>query len=525
MKLLFAQQMHGFPLWQVGVLSVLRITEPIAFTSFFPYVYFMLTDFGVDELETWRYLSYLAASFAFCQFLFSIPCCALADRYGRKPVLLWGCMGMSVSMLVFGFSRSFAVALVARSLMGTFAVIPVLRTILSEIAVERRHQIAFSIIPLFWNLGAIMGPAIGGNPYLTRPQETTATDWHGYVLKKYPYALSNVFVAVFIWVAVVIGWLFLEETHPEYRKHRDVGIRVGDHIRAWLGFLEESYEDEISEYTPFEVLSDDASIESALQSVRSRNLRRFSSYHQLSVTQSRATDAVLVVTHIEPGAFTWPVIHTIVANFIILFHNLVYWEFIPVLLAGKFTPEYLRFPYEIVGGFGFDSNTIGHLLSYTGIVGVFAVLLLYPLMDQILKPHRSYQLFAAIFPVLYIVLPFLIFTLPEYNAAFPSWFAKLSLYGISALSCIAGSICMPQIFILAHRASPAKHRLYINGVTLSLTSMARCIAPLCWGNVIATAEKHHRSGYSWFLLLVLGVVGVIQSLWLDDYDEDLKDEL
>ena len=42
----------------------------------------------------------------------------LSDRIGRKPVLLLGCAGTLVSLIVVGFSTNFWVALAGRALGG-----------------------------------------------------------------------------------------------------------------------------------------------------------------------------------------------------------------------------------------------------------------------------------------------------------------------------------------------------------------------------------------------------------------------
>ena len=150
-KLSFKEQMKGFPTWQMIVVSLIRFLEPIAFTSLFPYVYFMIRDFHfVDEANISKYSGYLSASFAFTQFLCCIHWGKASDKVGRKPILLLGLFGTSLSMLTFGFSTNFYMALLARSAMGALnGNIAVLRTMIGEIVTERRHQgTAFSILPL-----------------------------------------------------------------------------------------------------------------------------------------------------------------------------------------------------------------------------------------------------------------------------------------------------------------------------------------------------------------------------------------
>ncbi|KAM9889261.1 hypothetical protein OXX69_012889, partial [Metschnikowia pulcherrima] len=116
----FREQMAGFPVKQMLVISIMRFSEPLAFTSLFPYLYFMIRDFHIapTEEEISKYSGYLASSFAFCQFLFAMQWGKMSDRVGRKPVLLCGLLGTSASLLLFGFSTNYYMALFARSLAG-----------------------------------------------------------------------------------------------------------------------------------------------------------------------------------------------------------------------------------------------------------------------------------------------------------------------------------------------------------------------------------------------------------------------
>ena len=44
----------------------------------------------------------------------------LSDRYGRRPVLLFGPLGLAVAMLSFGMSTTFWPLVVSRCLQGVF---------------------------------------------------------------------------------------------------------------------------------------------------------------------------------------------------------------------------------------------------------------------------------------------------------------------------------------------------------------------------------------------------------------------
>jgi MFS family permease len=603
-KLSFKEQMKGFPAWQMIVVSLIRFLEPIAFTSLFPYVYFMIRDFHFvkDEANISKYSGYLSASFAFTQFLCCIQWGKASDKVGRKPILIVGLFGTSLCMLTFGFSTNFYMALFARSAMGALnGNIAVLRTMIGEIATERKHQgTAFSILPLFWNVGSVIGPLIGGSKYLTRPQITDSVmkvneGIYDRLLNKYPYALSNVVVALFLWFSMLMGFLFLEETHSQLNKRKDIGLEIGDWIRKRLGFdvpirkwnipsktkpkrsrvpepnrdsvderedviqnssnsngniHEDQQEEDLDSFDEntsliqprpiYSSLVDEDDETSSICSEdnlgpltrRSSNalLRRYSSNMSVRPSLSRISTNRYSISDVSTinkntftrEVFTGPVIQTMLGNFLLSFHTLVYLEFLPVLLASKFMPEELKFPTRLKGGFGYDSNTIGTLLSVTGLLGVFIIMLVFPLMDRNLRTITGYRISTSIFPLMYFMLPFLIYTIPGYNPKSPQHLTKTLLYLNSGIRTLASSTSTPQVIVLIHRASPPKYRAFINGTTLSLTALARCLAPLIWGALMSFFDSLALGQLTWITLAVMSVGALVQSFYIDEYDEDIK---
>jgi MFS family permease len=88
--------------------------------SIFPYIYFMVQDFGItnDERQIAIYAGMVTSAFTFGEFLTGVVWGRISDRVGRKYVLLTGMFGTGLSMLLFGVSRSLPMALVARALGG-----------------------------------------------------------------------------------------------------------------------------------------------------------------------------------------------------------------------------------------------------------------------------------------------------------------------------------------------------------------------------------------------------------------------
>ncbi|KAH0837070.1 hypothetical protein FOPE_04862 [Fonsecaea pedrosoi] len=92
------------------------VLEPVAVTSIFPYAWLMVKQFGMADASFWA--GVLIASFSLTEALCSLLWGGLSDRIGRRPVLLFGCFGTMISLMIVGFSTSFTMALAGRILGG-----------------------------------------------------------------------------------------------------------------------------------------------------------------------------------------------------------------------------------------------------------------------------------------------------------------------------------------------------------------------------------------------------------------------
>ena len=81
---------------------------------------------------------------------------------------------------------------------------------------------------------SIVGPALGGA--LAQPCDNYPTFFpRGTIFDHYPFLLPNLVCAAVLAVGVVIGILFLEETHGQKKHRRDLGIVAGQWILSHIG--------------------------------------------------------------------------------------------------------------------------------------------------------------------------------------------------------------------------------------------------------------------------------------------------
>ncbi|KAF8630252.1 hypothetical protein AX15_003029 [Amanita polypyramis BW_CC] len=140
----------------------------------------------------------------------------VSDLVGRKPVILTGLFGLSISMYCFGLSTTFWGLVLSRSLNGALnGNIGVIKSMMAELTDETNISRAYAYMPIAWSTGGTIGPIIGGS--LSRPAERFPSLFgNNEFLKKYPYFLPCAVPASFSLLAWLVTFLFLKETvkHP-----------------------------------------------------------------------------------------------------------------------------------------------------------------------------------------------------------------------------------------------------------------------------------------------------------------------
>jgi MFS family permease len=195
--------------------------------SIFPYAYRMIESFNItqDESQISVYAGMLITAFAFAEFSTGMIWGRISDRVGRKPVLIMGLIGTALSMICFGFARTLPGAIMARALGGLLnGNVGVLQTTVAELVTKKEHQPrAYSVMPVIWSIGSIIGPSIGGA--LAMPCDNLGFP-RGGLFDKYPFLLPNLFCVGVLVFGITIGILFLEETHADKKGEPDIGHQL-----------------------------------------------------------------------------------------------------------------------------------------------------------------------------------------------------------------------------------------------------------------------------------------------------------
>ena len=119
----------------------------------------------------------LGSLYAFMQFFFAPLWGRLSDRVGRRPVLLGTICGTALSYLLWIFSGSFLVLILARLMGGAMAGnLGVATAAIADVTTRENRSKGMALIGVAFGLGFLIGPAIGGALSHWHLAETFATD-------------------------------------------------------------------------------------------------------------------------------------------------------------------------------------------------------------------------------------------------------------------------------------------------------------------------------------------------------------
>jgi DHA1 family tetracycline resistance protein-like MFS transporter len=141
------------------VLFSIIVIDVIGFGIIIPVLPFYANEFGASGLV----LGLLFTSHAAMQALFAPLWGRLADRIGRRPVMLCTIAGTSGALLFLGLADSLAQLFAARILSGIFAAnISVATAYIADVTDADERTRWMGMVGACFGVGFILGPAVGG---------------------------------------------------------------------------------------------------------------------------------------------------------------------------------------------------------------------------------------------------------------------------------------------------------------------------------------------------------------------------
>ncbi|WWC85817.1 uncharacterized protein L201_000684 [Kwoniella dendrophila CBS 6074] len=203
---------HKTPVPYLKLLPLLvqRCSEGLTYAIIFPYINQMVLEMGVEEKSVGIW-SAIAESTLMATEAMSAPFYGpLADRYGRRPVIIslmsmWGVFGVA-----FGFCKNVWSAIILRGALGLLAGCGVIsRTMVGELCDKSNRIQGFAVFSPSIIMGMTLAPVLGG--FLAHPAGRILPEsWTLFV--DYPYLLPSLVTGASAIGAAILSLILLPET-------------------------------------------------------------------------------------------------------------------------------------------------------------------------------------------------------------------------------------------------------------------------------------------------------------------------
>ncbi|XP_052187577.1 probable peptide/nitrate transporter At3g43790 isoform X2 [Diospyros lotus] len=465
----------GIPYKFLSYIWLVSLCTALPTSSLYPFVYFMIRDFhiAIREEDIGYYAGILGSSFMVGRALTSVLWGILADRYGRKPIVLVGTLSVFIFNTLFGLSTNFWMALSMRFLLGCFnSLLGTIRAYASEICREEHQALALSVVSTSRGIGLIIGPAIGG--FFAQPVEKYPDIFSGISLfGRFPYLLPCLIISLYsMGVFISCWWLpfcsefcthgnFMDETYP-WR-----------HTTETLHIHKKKAEESCG---TCHVLEDSSnSVDKRGDIVEAREIK--SSYYGSLLKN-------------------WPLMSTIIVYCVFSLQEVAYSEIFSLWAVSD----------KKYGGLSFSSQEVGEVLAISGFGLLLFQLLLYPSIEKMLGPLVVTRLSAVISIPLLSIYP--------YIAMLSGLILHMAINLASILRNTLSVSLVTGIFILLNNAVPQHQRGAANGISMAAMSVSKAFGPAGGGALFSLAQKRQVAAFLPGDQLVFFVLNLIQFIGL-----------
>ena len=142
------------------ILTFVLFVMMLGYGIVIPILPFYIENMGAGGME----LGLLVASYAVMRLIFGPIWGSLSDRVGRKPILLIGILGYTITMVWFGLATRLWMLFAARVLSGVLssATAPTTMAYIGDSTPENERGGGMGLLGAAGGIGTIFGPALGG---------------------------------------------------------------------------------------------------------------------------------------------------------------------------------------------------------------------------------------------------------------------------------------------------------------------------------------------------------------------------
>lgn len=481
----------------------MRLAEPIALTSIFPYSWELVKRYGAfKEEDASFYSGLLISAFSLAEAITGMFWGALSDKVGRKPVLLCGSAGTALSMLIIGFARSFWVAIAGRLIGGLLnGNISVIQTMVGELVIKPEHEPrAYSVMPFVWSVGSIIGPAIGGtfvDPARSFPHIFSDQGLFG----RFPYLLSNLICAGILLLGILAGYFLLEETNSNLKNCPESDAPLF-----------------ITEQTPLIVKNPNKDPVAVM--------KRPKTYIKCLVHAKDAQGKLSRETS-KQRVFTPRVINLAIAIAIFCYHSMSFDQLLPIFLEDKSSHLASASYYGLSNlldsdGLGMSVQQVGFIMSVDGIIALFVLAFIFPYVVAYFGVYQILIIVSLFQPITFLIMPYLIYL--------PTYWLYTGIYTCLVFRNLVCILAFSSLLILIKEASPSLNVLgKVNGLAASAGAVSRTIAPPIAGYLYGLGAQLMLPSLVWYMCALIAGVGAFQIFMIQAPrrsvdEEDWRDE-
>ncbi|KAH7073808.1 major facilitator superfamily domain-containing protein [Paraphoma chrysanthemicola] len=415
----------------------------------------------------------------------------LADQRpkGRRFVLVFGLLASSAATVGYGFATTFHQAIGWQMFEGAMnATVAMVRCMTAELQTEKKYRVrAFTLLPLFANIGSVIGPLIGGFLSSTRTADS--------IVPGYPYAMPNICVAAIeVVVAVAAVFALTDTSRQEQRRIPESHSPIGRADSVISPTCQ-------SEHEPDE--------RTALLQNHSTASGDLGPQHTSDHSESFSAKEI----------WTPNVLKTMFAQFVVAGHLGTFTTLWAMLLSLPVASPHAR-PSLIhfSGGLGFQPHAVGVAMSALGFAGIILQILVYPSLQERWGTVRVWRAALCLFPIVYFGAPFCVLVpllgqdLERQHLALYTILKWAALLGVLVSFVAARTGVVPATSLLINDCTPhssVRGTVHTAGVICS--NLSRSVFPPMALAVMGFGLHTGSVGLGFWFITILAVLSILAS--------------
>ncbi|KAI6650462.1 Protein ZINC INDUCED FACILITATOR-LIKE 1 isoform X2 [Oopsacas minuta] len=423
----------------------------------FPYLPWMVQHLIPDLHEKdIGYYSGLIASFQFVgRILGSFVWGLLADKFGRRIVLIISGVLLAFVTLGFGFSTTVIVAIIFRFLIGFFnGIVPTAKAVISEYSDDSTQPFAMGFLGGVFSLGLVFSSGLSG--ILADP--IMQYDIPKYeIFVKYPFVLPGAANAAILLIGVIIVYFFMKEPVKEQTNTHAINVA----------------EDQV--YSEGENETDEM-----LATPRTSKTRLG---HQL-------------VSIVRKSIF-----YHLITDWVVMLTIFIYSLFSVVTMSlDEVLPLWVKAPRDL-GGLEMSIKDFSIVVAISALITLPFSLFIFQILEKLFGGLRSFSVSIAILIPVCILIPS-----ASALSAIPAvvYLGLFNLFMRLFISAVFASLSM----FINNSVTPDKLGA-VNGLSLSICSIFRAMAPIYGGTVFAVSLNTHIFPFDYHFIFVLNGIALV----------------